>query len=278
MKKLNVSFIDNGKKEDAILKIKDDSFSITTKDNSIIKIPYSDIKDYEYIQDEKLIIKRKHSSDIVVEVSFDITLINTLKEIVKNSNVQSQPIYEKEEVNTKAENSTKPFKENVEQNTSNENQNNLNARPLNQTKASVNNSNKNSNIGGIVIAIVAVLLIGSFIFNIFFDEDDTDKKNDNSKIDEQTEKLDGMDGRWYSYDKYGLKEHDSYIVIDGKGNFYNVIGDYAFYKGSGIYIINDEKIIFYTDSNKSYEWHNCTLQTSDRMLCITSGSAINYQR
>lgn len=87
MKKLNVSFIDNGKKEDAILKIKDDSFSITTKDNSIIKIPYSDIKDYEYIQDEKLIIKRKHSSDIVVEVSFDITLINTLKEIVKNSNV-----------------------------------------------------------------------------------------------------------------------------------------------------------------------------------------------
>lgn len=124
MKKLNVSFIDNGKKEDAILKVKDDSFSITTKDNSIIKIPYSDIKDYEYTQDEKLIIKRKHSSDIVVEVSFDTTLINTLKEIVKNSNVQSQPIYEKEEVNTKAENSTKPFKENVEQNTSNENQNN----------------------------------------------------------------------------------------------------------------------------------------------------------
>ena len=174
---------------------------------------------------------------------------------------------------------TNTNKENIAQNTTNENQNNLNARPLNQTKASVNNSNKNSNIGGIVIAIVAVLLIGSFLFNSIFDEDDTDKKNDNSKIDEQTEKLDGMDGRWYSYDKYGLKEYDSYIVIDGKGNFYNVIGDYAFYKGSGIYIINDEKIIFYTDSNKSYEWHNCTLQTSDRMLCITSGgSAIYYQR
>lgn len=31
MKKLNVSFIDDGKKEDAILKIKDDSFSITTR-------------------------------------------------------------------------------------------------------------------------------------------------------------------------------------------------------------------------------------------------------
>ena len=155
MKKLNVSFIDNGAKEDAILKIKDDSFSITTSDNSIIKIPYSDIKDYDYSQDERLTIKRKHSSDIVIEVSFDTTLINTLKEIVKNNETHSQPTYNREKEQTKepvkAEDSITPPKDTI-------------VEPiLNQTQNDFTNTQK-SNISSM---IVALLVICGVIFGIY---------------------------------------------------------------------------------------------------------------
>ena len=273
MKKLNVSFIDNGTKEDAVLKIKDDSFSITTNDNSIIKIPYSDVKDYDYSQDERLTIKRKHSSDIVIEVSFDTTLINTLKEIVKNNETHSQPTYDKKD------NQIEESSKNIAQSTSNENINISGSKPLVHSNATSNNSGNHSNIGSIIITIIVLLFAGIFIFNTFFNSEDNNNENESPKTEDKTPKTDKMVGTWYSYDKYGLKEHDSYIVIDGEGNFYNVIGNYSFYKGSGIYNINGEKVIFYSDSSKNYEWNSCTLQTNDKMFCVQKGgSGTYYQR
>mgnify|MGYP004462767071 CR=1 FL=1 len=103
--------------------------------------------------------------------------------------------------------------------------------------------------------------------------------NESTKEEEQTPKADKMAGTWYSYDKYGLKEHDSYMVIDGEGNFYNVIGNYSFYKKEGNYTVNGDKIVFYTDSAKTNEWNSCTLETDDKMLCVQKGgSATYYQR
>ena len=150
MKKLNISFINDNTKEDAILKIKDDSLSITTKDNSIIKIPFEDIKDYEYTQDEKLTIKRYHSSDIVIEVSFDITLINTLKEIVKPSTAQKETLEPpKKQEQTKQQFNT-PLEKVTEHKENTEILNNQNGN---------NNSNNNSKIIiGVIIFIVGILI------------------------------------------------------------------------------------------------------------------------
>lgn len=169
MKKLNVSFIDDGKKEDAILKIKDDSFSITTKDNSIIKIPYSDIKDYEYTQDEKLTIKRKHSSDIVVEVSFDTTLINTLKEIVKNSTTQTPIAYEKkEETKVKSDEEVK---------TSSSKQESSVDTNINKIESS---NSKKSTSGN---KIIGFLVVCAVIFGIYLIiGDDSSSSSDNKEL------------------------------------------------------------------------------------------------
>lgn len=152
MKKLNITYCNGNNKEDAILKIKDDSFSITTNDNSIIKIPYADIKDYDYTENEKLIIKRKHNSDIVIEVSFDTTLINTLKEIVESNNKPKQTMQEE----IKKENAPKHIKENVVKNTSNVNENS------HITNTSISNQKNN---GGAIV--VAILVIGALIYGVY---------------------------------------------------------------------------------------------------------------
>ena len=165
-------------------------------------------------------------------------------------------------------------KNNINENTLNEKQNNLSDKSLKQANGNVDNNKNSSNIGVKIISTVVLVFIGIFIFNTFFNEND----NSDNKTDEQTEKTDNMVGTWYAYDEYGLKEHDNYIVIDGKGNFYNVVGDYSFYKDSGIYTINDDEVIFYTDSSKSSEWRDCTLQTSDKMYCVKGASLTYYQR
>lgn len=163
---------------------------------------------------------------------------------------------------------------NFKENTLNEEQNNLSDKSLKQTNANIDNNKNSSNIGIKIISIVILVIIGIFIFNTFFNENDT---SDNQN-EEQNEKTDDMVGTWYAYDEYGLKEYNNYIVIDGKGNFYNVVGDYSFYKDSGIYTINDDEVIFYTDSSKSSEWRDCTLQTSDKMFCVKGASLTYYQR
>lgn len=165
MKKLNVSFINNGNKEDAILKIKDDSFTITTNDNSIIKIPFNDVNDYEYTQDEKLIIKRKHNSDVIIEVSFDIYLINTLKKIIKQGEVQTKKInlqksreIEKMQLNdAPQDNKDMHNNENILNNIQNNNQN---------------------HIGGIIgyIVLFVVILAGAYYFTAVATGDITNMK------------------------------------------------------------------------------------------------------
>lgn len=162
MKKLNISFIDGSNKEDAILKIKDDSFSITTRDNSIIKIPYSDIKDYEYSDNEKLTIKRKHNSDIIIEVDFDITLINTLKEIVKNSNSYKQ------QVDFKTNDSIQTKKEEVLSNDTNFQEKIKNTNEIshntNDSQTTIANDIPVKAIVGTLVSIIIFIVI---LYNVF---------------------------------------------------------------------------------------------------------------
>ena len=51
MKKINIIF----NKKDALLKVKDESMTITTSDNELIKIPYSSIKTYKYDEEEEIL-------------------------------------------------------------------------------------------------------------------------------------------------------------------------------------------------------------------------------
>lgn len=162
MKKLNITYCNGNNKEDAILKIKDDSFSITTNDNSIIKIPYADIKNYDYAENEKLIIKRKHNSDIVIEVSFDTTLINTLKEIVKKENSESQ--------SKKYTNDDTPVDKTIEEkrveNVSKEKQvNSTDEVNVNYNQNDSNESNPLKTISAIISIIVLVIIVINFFGN-----------------------------------------------------------------------------------------------------------------
>lgn len=162
MKKLNISFINGSNKEDAILKIKDDSFSITTRDNSIIKIPYSDIKDYEYSDNEKLTIKRKHNSDIIVEVDFDITLINTLKEIVKNSNSYEQ------QVDFKTNDSIQAKKEEAILNDTNFQERTKNTNEISyNTNVSQTNIANDIPVKAIVGTLVSVIIFIVILYTVF---------------------------------------------------------------------------------------------------------------
>lgn len=82
MRKLNVVLIQGNKKDDAILKIKDDSLTITTKDGNLIKIPYSNIKNSSYYEDdEQLHIIQYGGSTTYLGMKKDQQLINQLREI-----------------------------------------------------------------------------------------------------------------------------------------------------------------------------------------------------
>lgn len=87
MRKLNVVLIQGNKKDDAILKIKDDSLTITTKDGNLIKIPYSNIKNSSYYEDdEQLHIIQYGGSTTYLGMKKDQQLINQLREISQQKN------------------------------------------------------------------------------------------------------------------------------------------------------------------------------------------------
>lgn len=121
MRKLNVVFIQGDKKDDAILKIKDDSLTITTSDDNLVKIPYSNIKDYSYQElDEQLSIIQYGGSMIRLGMKKDQQLINQLKEASKQKN--------EEQVKTIQE--TPNITQNEEQHIANNVPTNDNSNPL----------------------------------------------------------------------------------------------------------------------------------------------------
>ena len=87
MKKINIIF----NKKDALLKVKDESMTITTSDNELIKIPYSSIKTYKYDEEEEILtISRHGGTSIKFEVQYDKVLFDNLDNLSNTSNHQKQ--------------------------------------------------------------------------------------------------------------------------------------------------------------------------------------------
>ena len=92
MKTLNVKVLENKKTVTGTLKIKDESFSINTK-NNFIKLSYDDIKSYSYDEDEKKLIIQEKDLKVTLFVDYEKELFDKLEKIErkeidpKNNNV-----------------------------------------------------------------------------------------------------------------------------------------------------------------------------------------------
>lgn len=92
MIKLNIQFFENGKSQDALLKIKDESLTITI-DDKLIKLPYRDIKEYHYDEKiEQLTIIKHGGGKIVIGVGYNKTLFDKLSSPVNDNNTRNKTI------------------------------------------------------------------------------------------------------------------------------------------------------------------------------------------
>lgn len=172
MRKLNATLLNGTNKEDAILKIKDESFAIDTNEQ-IIKIAYSNIKSYEYDDSEEILtIVKFGGNPIKLNIVKDRQLLELLSNLViqNKNNKQKVDIADIEsaslkEKNTKSEENTtinntitqnkdvKQLKETEKQNLSNDNQNNS------------NDSNIFKTISGIISIITLVIIFVNMCSN-----------------------------------------------------------------------------------------------------------------
>lgn len=151
MKKIDVSYINKEKKEDAILKIKEDSCTIVTENDELIKVPFSNIKSHKY-DDGVLTISRYGGSNIKLEMAEDKAFFENLKNIEKENkdNVSKENDTDKKEKNKVDKPEANEEKEEepkvVESNNNQENK-----------------SNNGSIVGAIIFLILVVIGIRWFI-------------------------------------------------------------------------------------------------------------------
>lgn len=97
MRKLNATLLNGANKEEAILKIKDDSFAVTTNDQ-LIKIPYSNIKSYNFDEENQVLsIVKFGGNPIELNIAKDKQLLELLNSITrqnKRDSNESIPNYE----------------------------------------------------------------------------------------------------------------------------------------------------------------------------------------
>ena len=86
MRKLNATLLNGTNKEDAILKIKDESFSIDTNEQ-IIKIAYSNVKSYEYDDSEEILTIVKYGGN---PIKLNIVKDRQLLELLSNLVIQNK--------------------------------------------------------------------------------------------------------------------------------------------------------------------------------------------
>ena len=160
MRKLNVVLIQGNKKNDAILKIKDDSLTITTNDGNLIKIPYSNIKNSSYHEDdEQLHIIQYGGSTTYLGMKKDQQLINQLREISQQKN---EEIIQTEYVKTEQKeiNSVKKMpSESIDQESQTTTLNN----------AQVSNDDSATSIRVNIFDLIPVIIgIGFFIWGVYW--------------------------------------------------------------------------------------------------------------
>lgn len=165
MRKINATLIDGEKKENVIFKIKDDSFTIVTSNNELIKIPYTSVKDYTYADKAELLtIYKFGGASVNIGIEKDKQLLMLLKDISnKNDSSKSIPMEEIEEKNL----------------------NNLNTQDINKSSAPITQSAQNdkkepTTLDGIIgiIAVIIIIGIGISIFKGLFPSDTKGIKGD----------------------------------------------------------------------------------------------------
>ena len=160
MRKLNVVLIQGNKKNHAILKLKDDTLTITTNDGNLIKIPYSNIKNSSYHEDdEQLHIIQYGGSTTYLGMKKDQQLINQLREISQQKN---EEIIQTEYVKTEQKeiNSVKKMpSESIDQESQTTTLNN----------AQVSNDDSATSIRVNIFDLIPVIIgIGFFIWGVYW--------------------------------------------------------------------------------------------------------------
>ena len=157
MRKLNATLLNEGNKEEAILKIKDDSFTITSNEQ-MIKIAYSNIKSFNFDeQNEVLSIVKFGGNPIELNIVKDKQLLELLNNITsqnKSNSNESIPYYEN--------NSTKENEKKLERNAT--------IRDTDNKKTEVRQNNENrkepTNNDGIIGVIAVIVIIGVVFWGI----------------------------------------------------------------------------------------------------------------
>lgn len=165
MRKLDATLINGNNKEDVILKIKDDSFAITTSEQ-IIKIPYSNIKNYSYDTKNGILSIIKYGGNPVeLKIAKDKQLLESLSNIViQNKNNNSKESSSKtEKTITKEKEIELEEKTTIKENekTKIEVENKIETSPQNTPNTNQNNGNNPSIlkiISGIISVIVLIIL------------------------------------------------------------------------------------------------------------------------
>lgn len=254
MRKLNATLLNEGNKEEAILKIKDDSFTITSNEQ-MIKIPYSNIKSFNFDeQNEVLSIVKFGGNPIELNIVKDKQLLELLNSITsqnKSDSSESIPTYESK--------SPKENERKLERNATIRDTDNK------KTEIKANNENKKepTNSGGYLAIIVGVFIVGIIIFgakSLFFDNTSS-KDNSNKNKDLSTFEINdtcwGDDNTGYCFDngyvyyikmvnneiiatKYDNDKSTLIEVSNTKGKFYNTeyTRDYEIINNNGNFSLN----------------------------------------
>lgn len=272
MRKLNATLLNEGNKEEAILKIKDDSFAINTNDQ-LIKIPYSNIKGYNYDESNGVLsIVRFGGSPIELNIVKDKQLLELLNSITsknKSDSNESIPTYES--------NSPKENEKELERNAT--------IRDTDNKKTEIRQIDKNkkkaTNNDGLIGLVVVIIIIGGIFFGVkslFFNNTSGNDSNNTSEV------LDGLQGTWYGYTRKDMhpdeKINDTYFKLDGKGYFTRVVKGYTFnlIEDKDYYKLENNKITFYDNTGK--EVNHCTWvkDKSPNMLICSTGSTMYFMK
>lgn len=188
MRKLNATLLNGTNKEEAILKIKDESFAITT-DEQLIKIPYSNVKSYNYDEQKKVLsIVKFGGNPIELNVVKDKQLLELLNNIVEQNKNNNESISNSESTSLK-ENNAKLKENTTIRNTDYEK---IEIKQLKENKK------ENTKSGGSLSIIIGVFIIGIIFFgakSLFFDNS---SNNDNSNKNKDLSTFEINDTCWTS--------------------------------------------------------------------------------
>lgn len=152
MRKINTTLLNEKNKEEAILKIKDDSFVVTTS-NNLIKISHSDVKSYNYNDNKEILtITKFGGSSISLGIKKDKDLLVQLDNLVNtNKNIND------ENIDKKLENKSETIE--IKQNNNKANTTNNHelskeqkTQPSNNRTTDTNSSN--NGIGGVIVFLI----------------------------------------------------------------------------------------------------------------------------